>query len=130
MSRKQFTILVLILAGIAGMIVAFKVLSSPGGPVGAPSHITVGQAMAGNAGEVVKAGGEVAPGSINWNAQALRFTLTGEGDRMQVVYEGLPPNDFKPGAKLVVEGTYALGVFQAISLTTQTSALCKTCHNA
>lgn len=130
MSQKRIITVTALVVIIAGLIVGFKMFTSPGAPGGMPEHITIAQAI-GRAGQAVKVGGDVVPGSINWdNASGLlMFTLTGQGDRMQVVYPGLAPNDFKPGSALVVEGTYASsGVFEAVSVTTRSSPLCKACH--
>ncbi len=130
MSRRGVigaTILVVI---VAGVIIGFKLFTSPGAPGGMPEHITIAQA-AERVGQQVKVGGDVAPGSIRWDnaSGSLSFILTGEGNRMPVVYPGLAPKDFKPGSALVVEGTYARnGVFEAISITTTSSPLCKACH--
>ncbi|MBI2853693.1 MAG: cytochrome c maturation protein CcmE [Chloroflexi bacterium] len=131
MSKKQITIVAVTLIALVGIVVGFKLLTSPGGPGGVPNHITIAQAKADKSGQPLKVGGDVVPGSITWDnaSQSMRFTLADEGDRMQVVYQGVAPNDFKPGSPLVVEGTYSpSGVFRAASLTTRTSPLCKTCH--
>ena len=115
---------------VVALIIGIKAFTSPGAPGGMPDHITIAQAKGGS-GQVVKVGGEVVPGSINWNdaTRSLTFTLTGEGDRMAVAYVGPAPKDFKPGSALVVEGTYtAPGIFHATSLTARSSPLCKACH--
>ncbi|MFH0941988.1 MAG: cytochrome c maturation protein CcmE [Chloroflexota bacterium] len=133
MSRKRiigFATLVVIAVAIT---IGAKAFTSPGAPGGMPEHITIAQARVGTPGQVVKVGGDVVPGSISWDnaSRLLRFMLTGEGESMPVVYRGPAPNDFKPGLALVVEGTYAAsGVFEATSLTTTTSPLCKTCHSS
>ena len=131
MSRKQIYALALAVIAVAGIVIGAIVLTSPGGPVGIPEHITIAQAVADRSGQVVKVGGEVLPGSISWSnaSQSMRFALTGEGDRMQVVYQGRAPNDFKPGSKVLVEGMYTpSGIFEATSLVTRSSPLCKACH--
>lgn len=130
MSRKRVIGIAALVVTVVSVMIGFKVFTSPGAPGGMPEHITIAQAI-GSAGQAVKVGGDVIPGSISWDntSGSLRFMLTGEGDRMPVVYPGLAPNDFKPGVPLVVEGTYALtGVFEATSLTTRSSPLCKACH--
>lgn len=131
MSRKRVIGFIALFVIVVSLITGFKLFTSPGAPGGMPEHITIAQATGDKAGQAVKVGGDIVPGSISWdNASGLlRFTLTGEGDRMQVVYPGRAPNDFKPGSALVVEGTYTLdGVFEAMSLTTRSSPLCKACH--
>lgn len=132
MSKKRIAVLVVVVIIVAAAVIGAKFVLSPPNETGAmPNHITIAQAMADRSGQVAKVGGEVVPGSISWNggSQSIQFTLTGEGDRMKVAYSGRPPNDFKPGSEVVVEGTYgSSGVFQASSLATRSSPLCKACH--
>ena len=132
MNKKQIFALALAVIVVAGIIIVARVLTSPGGPVGPPEHITIAQAMVDRSGQSIKVGGEVIPGSISWNdaSQSISFALTGEGKRMQVVYQGRAPNDFKPGYPMVVEGTFnTSGVFEAKFLTSRSSPLCKACHS-
>lgn len=67
----------------------------------------------------LRLGGEVKPGSVEWDAQALdlRFRLT-DGDGEVVVHsKGAPPQMFRDGMGVVVEGSYtADGVFQSTNL--------------
>ena len=131
MSRKRVISVGTLVVIVVSVIIGFKLFTAPGAPGGIPEHITIAQAMRDTAGQALKVGGDVVPGSISWDnaSGSLRFTLTGEGDSMTVVYPGLAPKDFKPGLALVVDGTYALdGVFEATSLTSRTSPLCKACH--
>src|SRR3990172_12818663 len=119
MNKKQMIVLVAVVVAVAAVVTGFKVLMSPGGPGGVPDHITIAGAKADKSGQAVKVGGEVVPGTINWDnaSQSMTFMLADEGDRMQVEYQGRAPNDFKPGAALVVEGEYSSsGIFQAKSL--------------
>ncbi|MDP2931465.1 MAG: cytochrome c maturation protein CcmE [Chloroflexota bacterium] len=130
MSRKRIIGVVAVVIVVVAITLGVKAFTSPGAPGGMPDHITIAQAK-GESGQVVKVGGDVVPGSINWDdaTRSLTFTLTGEGDQMPVAYAGRAPNDFKPGSALVVEGTYtASGIFHATSLTTKSSPLCKACH--
>lgn len=132
MSRKHIIGLAALVIAAIAIITGVRAFTSPGAPGGMPEHMTIAQAMGGKAGQAVKVGGDVVPGSIRWDnaSGSLRFMLTGAGESMPVVYRGPAPNDFKPGLSLVVEGTYAAGgVFEATSLTTTTSPLCKTCHS-
>ena len=131
MSRKRIISTASTVIIVVGVIIGFKLFTAPGAPGGMPEHITISEAVGERAGQVVKVGGDVVPGSVIWdNASGLlSFTLTGEGDRMSVAYSGLAPKDFKPGSPMVVEGTYALnGVFEATSITGRSSPLCKACH--
>ena len=67
----------------------------------------------------VRLGGQVKPGSVKWNAQTLdlRFTITDGAREMQVHSTGAPPQMFRDGMGVIVEGRLgAGGVFQATSL--------------
>ncbi len=78
----------------------------------------------------VRVGGKVVPGSINWDdkAKVMRFALTDDRESLTVVYEGIVPDNFKPGADLVVEGMYRPdGVFAATTFGSRRS-VCNLCH--
>ena len=78
----------------------------------------------------VRVGGTVAPGSIDWDggAQVLKFALTDDKESLLVVFNGIVPDNFKPGADLVVEGKYRPGdAFEALNLGSGNS-LCNSCH--
>jgi cytochrome c-type biogenesis protein CcmE len=73
----------------------------------------------GGVGVPVRLGGQVKPGSVKWNAQALdlRFTVTDGTREMQVHSTGAPPQMFRDGMGVVVEGRVgANGVFEATNL--------------
>ncbi len=74
--------------------------------------------------------GKVALGSINWDekGKVIRFVLTDDRESLAIVYKGIVPDNFKPGADLVVEGKYRPdGVFEALSFSSRRS-LCTFCH--
>lgn len=131
MTKRQLIILVITVFILALVAIGIRVMTMPGGLMGVPEHITIAQAAANQSAQVLKVGGEVAPGSISWNdtSQSISFMLSDEGEKMPVLYRGRVPNDFKPYAALVVEGMFnSSGVFEAVSLTTRSSPLCKACH--
>jgi len=67
----------------------------------------------------VRLGGQVAPGSVVWNAEAidLRFRLTDGVKEVTVFARSAPPAMFRDGQGVVVEGRYgADGVFTADNL--------------
>lgn len=103
-------------------------------PKGGRDHLTIAEAKsvaAAQPGIVVKVGGEVVPGSVIWDnaTQTARFFLTNDGDRLDVVYEGVLPGDFRPGAALAVEGPLgSTGVLEARELLSQSAPLCQVCH--
>jgi cytochrome c-type biogenesis protein CcmE len=70
-------------------------------------------------GRPVRLGGQVVPGSVQWNAEALdlRFRVT-DGEREVLVHSsGAPPQMFRAGIGVVVEGKYGKNaVFESKSL--------------
>ena len=67
----------------------------------------------------VRLGGQVKPGSVKWDAQSLdlRFTVTDGGGEMPVRSTGAPPQMFRDGMGVIVEGRVgAGGVFEASNL--------------
>jgi cytochrome c-type biogenesis protein CcmE len=67
----------------------------------------------------VRLGGQVKPGSVKWNAQTLdlRFTVTDGARDMPVHSTGAPPQMFRDGMGVVVEGRAGTGgVFEATGL--------------
>ena len=67
----------------------------------------------------VRLGGQVKPGSVKWDAQAvdLRFVVTDGAREMLVHSTGAPPQMFRDGMGVIVEGHVAAGgVFEASSL--------------
>lgn len=59
-------------------------------------------------GRAVRLGGQVKPGTVEWNAEEtdLRFVLQDEGSEIVVHSSSAPPAMFKAGMGVVVEGTY------------------------
>ena len=67
----------------------------------------------------VRLGGQVKPGSVKWDAQSLdlRFTVTDGGGEMPVRSTGAPPQMFRDGMGVIVEGRVGNGgVFEASNL--------------
>lgn len=67
----------------------------------------------------VRLGGQVKPGSMTWDAKTLdlRFTITDGARDVQVHSTGAPPQMFRDGMGVIVEGRYGSGgVFEATSL--------------
>lgn len=97
----------LIIGGIRGAIVYY---STPG------ELIAQGQ---GAVGQPTRLGGQVKPGSRQWNATTLelQFVLTDGTASVPVMYHGAPPNLFTEGQGAIVEGTLGPdGVFAARSI--------------
>ena len=67
----------------------------------------------------VRLGGQVKPGSVQWDASTLdlRFTVTDGASDMKVRSTGAPPQMFRDGMGIIVEGRVARdGVFHASGL--------------
>jgi cytochrome c-type biogenesis protein CcmE len=67
----------------------------------------------------VRLGGQVKPGSVKWDAESLdlRFTVTDGGGEMPVRSTGAPPQMFRDGMGVIVEGRVGTGgVFEASNL--------------
>jgi cytochrome c-type biogenesis protein CcmE len=67
----------------------------------------------------VRLGGQVAPGSVQWNAETLdlRFKVRDGDSEVLVHSRGAPPQMFRDGMGVVVEGKYgASGVFESSNL--------------
>ncbi len=63
----------------------------------------------------VRVGGKVIEGSVIWDPKdlSLRFIIRDDRATLPVVYQGVVPDSFKQGRKVIVEGIYADGVFTA-----------------
>lgn len=78
------------------------------------------------AAQQVRIGGKVEEGSVNWEPKTmtLRFVVADdapEGSKMAVLYRGVVPDSFKPGAEVVLEGkaSPAGDLFEAKTLLTK-----------
>lgn len=70
-------------------------------------------------GKPVRLGGMVVPGSVKWDPEAieLRFRMTDNKTQLDVHSEKAPPQMFREGQGVVVEGKLAKsGVFESSSL--------------
>jgi cytochrome c-type biogenesis protein CcmE len=67
----------------------------------------------------VRLGGQVAPGSVQWDAARLdlRFVVMEGSSRVRVEAKGAPPPMFRDGMGVVLEGRYRRdGVFESTNL--------------
>ena len=67
----------------------------------------------------LRLGGQVVPGSVQWNAQTLdlRFKVTDGVKTIDVRSHGSPPQMFRDGIGVVVEGRFAKGgLFESTNL--------------
>ena len=81
-------------------------------------------------GRPVRIGGRVAPGSISWDSETkvIKFALIDDTSRLAAVYQGIVPDNFKPGADLVVEGQYLPDDVFEITSFDPPDSLCALCH--
>jgi cytochrome c-type biogenesis protein CcmE len=78
----------------------------------------------------VRVGGRIVPGSIDWDdrTEEIRFAITDDKESLTIVYEGLVPDSFEPGAEVIVEGRSRTDdIFEALSFGSPRS-LCNLCH--
>ncbi len=69
--------------------------------------------------EAVRVGGDVVPGSINWDrpSRILSFDIQGQNKILHVLYHGYAPDALKDQATAIVEGTLDVdGSFAASSV--------------
>lgn len=111
-----------IVAGIAVIVAAFGYLIYGGLDKNVVYFLTPKELLAKGADGVdvpVRLGGQVKPGSVKWNDASLdlSFTVTdGSGD-IAVHSRGAPPQMFRDGMGVVVEGRYHHdGVFNSTNL--------------
>lgn len=85
------------------------------------------------AGKPVRLGGMVEKGSVKWDAKALdlRFTLIDTKGKIEVHSQKAPPQMFREGQGVVVEGRLGKnGVFESTSLMVKHSNEYKAPHDA
>jgi cytochrome c-type biogenesis protein CcmE len=74
--------------------------------------------------------GMVATGTVDFNNSTgeLRFSLTDGRERVDVYYQGIIPDNFRPGNELTLYGTYGNdGVFEAVNMNSSLP-VCILCH--
>ncbi len=74
--------------------------------------------------------GTVATGSVNWDdeTRVLRFILTDGSRELNIYYQGIAPDTFRPGNDMTLEGRYgADSVFRAANLDSS-RPICTLCH--
>ena len=74
--------------------------------------------------------GKIAPGTVDWDSgsRTLHFVLADDRESLAVVFRGIAPDEFRPGAELIVDGKYQSdGVFEATGFGSRRS-VCNVCH--
>ncbi len=85
-------------------------------------YLTVSEVLAQpaeNLNQTLRVGGNVSPGSVQWDPKNLRLIFIIEDDKSDITvdYRGVVPDSFKPGQEIIIEGTYAgNGKFKATTL--------------
>ncbi len=127
--KKKFVIAGLAVVVLVAGFLGYVALSHSGGD---PLTVAELKAQGDSAvGRTIGVKGEVKHGSIEWDSQnqALSFALTDGQDTLDVVYRGVAPDSFEPGAEVALEGMYTeSGLFEAQSFSSTGSLLCNTCH--
>ncbi len=96
---------------VVGAIVLLPVLAHVGYAAGTSTfanyYFTVDEFVARSAGTPARVGGQVVPGSIQWDnsSQTMHFQIAGNSQRMNVVYRGPVPDSFRDGITAILEGS-------------------------
>jgi cytochrome c-type biogenesis protein CcmE len=111
----------LILGGIAIIAVVFGYLLYGGLDKNVVYFLTPKELLAKGTNGVdvpVRLGGQIKPGSVKWNDATLdlRFTITDGTSDIAVASKGAPPQMFRDGMGVVVEGATHDGVFNSTNL--------------
>ena len=112
-----------LIIGTAVVLIGFGYMISGGISNNLVFFLTPGELLAKGESSVdapVRLGGQVAPNSVHWDAQALdlRFVLQDEtGESIEVHASKAPPQMFREGIGVIVEGRLtAAGIFESSSL--------------
>jgi len=113
-AKKKFAVAIVLFVA-AGAYLAYS-----GARSSMAYYLTVGELLdRGPAvvGASVRLNGKVLPG-VDWDQVSgrLAFTVSDGSRQIPVVYQGVVPDTFKPGAEAVVEGTYDGTTFTAVRL--------------
>lgn len=111
-----------IIAGIAIIVLTFGYLLYGGLDKNVVFFLTPQELLAKGTSALdkpVRVGGQVKPGSVKWDDKSLdlRFTITDGSGEIAVRSKGAPPQMFRDGMGVVVEGRYGGdGVFNSTNL--------------
>jgi len=114
--RRRFLIAASVVALAMGALIFMGVRSA------AMYHMEVSELLAQGSdayGEKVRLGGDVVEGSVESgpSGNETRFSITDGTKSLPVVYRGVVPDAFKPGADVVMDGALSpSGTFEATSL--------------
>ncbi len=69
-------------------------------------YVTVDEYGARSAKAPVRVGGQIVPGSIQWDnsTQTMRFQIAGTREKMEIVHKGVVPDSFREGVTAILEG--------------------------
>lgn len=128
--KKKKIWLIAVMAAVATGIIYGVFITFIHGGTGAISVSQFQAQAASLENEAVTVKGRVVSGSVSWDegTKTTGFALAGGGESLNVVYSGVVPDHFKPGAEIEVRGRYGSGgVFQAESIGGE-NAFCAVCH--
>ncbi len=74
-------------------------------------YLTVPEVLAGTVetqSDTLRVGGNVHPESVQWDSKALKllFKMGDDNATLEVDYQGVVPDSFKPGREVIIEGKY------------------------
>lgn len=115
--RLRFVMLSLVVSCIIGYLIYSGIRDTMG------YYLTVSELIEQSlqlSGENVRISGKVSEGSVKWDPgeRILHFSIADEKSTLSVMYQGIVPDSFKQGQKVILEGAYTDGMFRANQLIT------------
>lgn len=83
-------------------------------------YVTVDEYAARPQAAPMRVGGQIVPGSIQWDnsTRTMRFQISGDSAKLDVMYRGTVPDSFRDGVTTILEGSRgANGTFLASGVT-------------
>ncbi len=70
-------------------------------------YVTVDEYAARSQSAPVRVGGQIVPGSIQWDnaTRTMHFQISGDSAKLDVVYQGPVPDSFRDGVTTILEGS-------------------------
>lgn len=111
LSARAWVASIAVLGGLGMAVVATRGLGEAAVFYRSPAEATAAR----SAGETIRVGGTVVPGTVRWDRRAgvLTFMLGDERGRLAVANRGAPPRLFREGQDALVEGRIAGGVLRS-----------------
>jgi len=106
MNKKvKLAIAFIVILGALGLLIGSGLKNNTG------SYLTIKEALAvqsSSAGKFIQMEGNLVEGSTTWDANKieLRFALTDGENKINIIYNGVKPDNFDSGYPIIVEGKF------------------------